>query len=155
MPYDPHSFATGWIDGAGGEGIYPAMVNFAGDSSREELLEMVEAVLQEDNPRVAKQKWADIHKYYHEQAVLFPLYGKRIPTLMNRRLTDYVAGNQQYDYPVHRLRVASGDKTVTISPGARNGLFSTVGTMNAHVYGTFDWIYAEGGSVSGLWAPLL
>ena len=85
-------------------------------------------------------------RYYHEQAVLLPLYGKRIPTLMNRRLTGYEAGNQQFDYPVHRLRVASGDTKVTISPGARNGLFHTVGTMNAHVYGpneffSNNWVY--------------
>lgn len=146
LPYDPHSFASGWIDGAGGEGIFPAMVGFDGESSREELLEMVKEVLQEDDPVSAKGKWADIHRYYHEQAVLLPLYGKRIPTLMNRRLTGYEAGNQQFDYPVHRLRVASGSKKVTISPGARNGLFHTVGTMNAHVYGpneffSNNWVY--------------
>lgn len=146
LPYDPHSFASGWIDGNGGEGIFPAMVNFSEPSSREELLEMVEAVLQEDDPISAKAKWAEIHKYYHEQAVLLPLYGKRIPTLMNRRLSGYVAGNQQFDYPVHRLRVSKGPKSVTISPGARTGLFKTVGTMNAHVYGpneffSNNWVY--------------
>jgi len=63
LPYDPHSFAQGWIDGNGGEGIFPAMVNFTGTSSREELLDMVKEVLQEDDPRTAKAKWSDIHKY--------------------------------------------------------------------------------------------
>jgi len=53
---------------------------------------------------------------------------------------------QQYDYPVHRLRVVAGAKTVTIAPGARVGLFETVGTMNAHVYGpneffSNNWVY--------------
>mmetsp|Transcript_14374 Transcript_14374/g.42150 ORF Transcript_14374/g.42150 Transcript_14374/m.42150 type:complete len:641 (-) Transcript_14374:74-1996(-) len=146
LPYDPHSFAQGWIDGNGGEGIYPAMVGFDGESSREELLDMVKEALQQDDPRFAKAKWAAIHRYYHEQAVLLPLYGKRIPTLMNRRLEGYTAGFQQYDYPVHRLRVASGKKIVTISPGARGGLFNTVGTMNAHVYGpneffSNNWVF--------------
>ncbi len=146
LPYDPHSFAQGWIDGNGGEGIFPAMVNFDEPSSRDELLDMVKEVLQQDDPRVAKEKWADIHKYYHEQAVLLPLYGKRIPTLLNRRLSGYESGFQQFDYPVHRLRVVSGSTTVTISPGARNGLFHTVGTMNAHVYGpneffSNNWVY--------------
>ena len=75
-----------------------------------------------------------------------PLYGKRIPTLLNRRLGGYEAGFQQYDYPAHRLKVASGSKTVTIAPGARTGLFNTVGTMNAHVYGpneffSNNWVY--------------
>lgn len=146
LPYDPHSFAQGWIDGNGGEGIFPAMVNFDAPSSRQELLDMVEDVLQTDNPIIARSKWYDIHKYYHEQAVLLPLYGKRIPTLLNRRLSGYEAGYQQYDYPVQRLRVVSGSKTVTISPGARAGLFHTVGTMNAHVYGpneffSNNWVY--------------
>ena len=146
LPYDPHSFAQGWIDGNGGEGIYPAMVNFDAPSSREELLDKVKVVLQQDDPRTAKAQWTDIHKYYHEQAVLLPLFGKRIPTLLNRRLTGYESGFQQFDYPVHRLRVVEGSKTVTISPGARNGLFSTVGTMNAHVYGpneffSNNWVY--------------
>ena len=62
LPYDPHSFASGWIDGAGGEGIFPAMVNFDGDSSRAELLEMVKEVLQEDDPNAAREKWFDIHR---------------------------------------------------------------------------------------------
>lgn len=146
LPYDPHSFAQGWIDGAGGEGIFPAMISLEGPSSREELLNKVDDVLQQDDPRVAKTKWLDIHKYYHEQAVLMPLYGKSIPTLLNRRLKGYKAGYQQFDYPVHLLRVNSGSKKVTISPGARGGLFSTVGTMNAHVYGpneffSNNWVY--------------
>lgn len=145
-PYDPHSFAQGWIDGNGGEGVFPAMVNFEAPSSRSELLTMVKNVLQEDDPKLLKTKWLELHRYYHEQAVLLPLYGKRIPTLLSRRLAGYEAGYQQYDYPVHRLRVASGSKTVTISPGARTGLFNTVGTMNAHVYGpneffSNNWVY--------------
>ena len=146
LPYDPHSFAQGWIDGAGGEGIFPAMVNFDAPSSRQELLDMVEDVLETENPNLARSKWYDIHKYYHEQAVLLPLYGKRIPTLLNRRLSGYESGYQQFDYPVQRLRVVSGSKTVTIAPGARAGLFHTVGTMNAHVYGpneffSNNWVY--------------
>mmetsp|Transcript_16392 Transcript_16392/g.40016 ORF Transcript_16392/g.40016 Transcript_16392/m.40016 type:complete len:261 (+) Transcript_16392:404-1186(+) len=85
-PYDPMSYASGWIDGKGGEGVYPSMVNFDGPSTREELLGMVEDVLQQEDPRVLTEKWDDIHKYYHNQAVMMPLYGKRIPTLLNNRL---------------------------------------------------------------------
>ena len=73
-------------------------------------------LLQEDDPAYARGKWAAVHRFYHEQAVLLPLYGKRIPTLMNHRLTGYEAGNQQYDYPVHRLRVASGPRWRTPHP---------------------------------------
>ena len=162
LPYDPHSFAAGWIDGAGGEGIYPAMENFEAPSTREELLDMVTGVLQLEDIQEVEAKWLDIHTYYHEQAVLMPLYGKRIPTLMNRRLVGYEAGHQQFDYPVHRLFVDAGPKNVTICPGARNGLFHTVGTMNAHVYGpneffSNNWVYeglvAFGGN--GLVQPAL
>ena len=134
-PYDPHSYAGGWIDGNGGQGVYESMVNFDGNDSREELLDMVEDVLKHEDPDVLKTKWLDIHKYYHRQAMMLPLYGKRIPTLYNRRLDGYEPGYQQFEYRVHRMRVVSGSTTVTIAPGARTGLFNTVGTMNAHVYG--------------------
>jgi len=148
-PYNPHSYASGWIDGAGGEGVYPAMVNFAPPSRREKLLGMVKVknVLQQENAQVLNKKWEDIHKYYHEQAIMMPFYGKRIPTLLNRRLTGYQAGFQQFDYPVHHLVPNVGTSTtVTIDPGARTGLFETVGTLNAHVYGpneffSNNWIY--------------
>ena len=59
-PYDPHSFVAGWIDGNGGEGIYPAMVNFEAPSSRSELLAMVKDVLQEDDQKALKTKWLDL-----------------------------------------------------------------------------------------------
>ncbi|KAL3939759.1 MAG: hypothetical protein SGARI_001251 [Bacillariaceae sp.] len=146
-PYDPMSYASGWIDGKGGAGVYPSMINFSPGSSRDELLGMVETVLQQEDPRVLTAQWEAIHKYYHSQAILMPLYGKRIPTLLNNRLSGYTAGFQQYDYPVHKLVPASTTSTtVTIAPGARTGLFETIGTMNAHVYGpnelfSNNWVY--------------
>jgi len=149
-PYDPMSYASGWIDGKGGQGVYQSMVNFDGPSSREELLEMVEDVLQQEDPRVLTEKWDDIHKYYHNQAVMMPLYGKRIPTLLNNRLSGYQAGYQQYDYPVWKLK-PTGSTTVTIAPGARTGLFETVGTLNAHVYGPNEF-FRTIGSTKG-WCP--
>ena len=77
---------------------------------------------------------------------MMPIYGKRIPTVLNTRLAGYEPGYQQFDYPVHRLRPVSGSATVTIARGAHTGLFSTVGTMNAHVYGpneffSSNWVY--------------
>lgn len=145
-PYDPHSYASGWIDGKGGEGIFPSMVNFDEPSSREELLELVKDVLKEDSVSELEAKWLAIHRYYHAQAVMLPMWGKRIPTLMNSRLTGYEAGYQQFDYPVHRLVPLTGSTTVTIAPGARTGLFRTVGYLDAHTYGpneffSSNWIY--------------
>lgn len=145
-PYDPHSYASGWIDGKGGEGVFPSMENFAAPSSREELFGLIEDVLQEEDPGLLKSKWETIHMYYHAQAVMLPIWGKRVPTLMNSRLTGYVAGYQQFDYPVHRLVPVTGSATIKIAPGARTGMFKTVGYMDAHTYGpneffSNNWVY--------------
>lgn len=145
-PYDPNSYASGWIDGRGGAGVFPSMVNFEPPATRQELLDMVADVLTHEDPNVLRPKWEAIHKYYHAQAVMLPFYGKRIPTLLNSRLSGYQPGYQQFDYPVHKLEVNEGSTTVKIAPGARTGLFKTVGTLNAHVYGpneffSNNWIY--------------
>jgi len=79
------------------------MANFEEPASREELLMKVKRVMKEDDPVALSSKWSEIHNYYHAQAVMLPLYGKRIPTLLNTRLTNYQAGFQQFDYPVHKL----------------------------------------------------
>lgn len=63
---------------------------------------------------------------------MLPLWGARIPTILNKRLTSWRAGYQQFDYPVHALKVISGSKNVTIAPGAQTGLFQTVGRMDPH-----------------------
>ena len=145
-PYDPASFASGWVDGKGGEGVYPAMVNFEAPASREELLKMVKRMMKEDDPKALAERWSEIHAYYHSQAVMLPLWGKRIPTLLNTRLTNYQAGYQQFDYPVHKLVPLTGSTTITIAPGARTGLFNTVGHLDAHTYGpneffSSNWVY--------------
>jgi len=145
-PYDPHSYATGWIDASGGEGHHQAFTNFQEPSTREEMYEMITNVLAEENPQNRETMWYDIHKYYHAQAVMLPLWGKRIPTLMNTRLTGYTPGQQQFDYPVHLLSVVQGNPNVTISPGAQTGLFATVGRLDPHTYRPNEffannWVY--------------
>ena len=122
------------------------MANFEEPASREELLMKVKRVMKEDDPVALSSKWSEIHNYYHAQAVMLPLYGKRIPTLLNTRLTNYQAGFQQFDYPVHKLVPLSGSSTITISPGSRTGLFKTVGHLDAHTYGpneffSSNWVY--------------
>ena len=145
-PYDPHSYASGWIDGKGGEGVYPSMANFTSGNSREQLFDLVREALQEEDPIALETKWEEIQNYYHAQAVMLPFWGKRIPTLMNTRLTGYSGGYQQFDYPVHLLVPLQGSTTVKIAPGARTGLFRTVGYLDAHTYGpneffSNNWIY--------------
>ena len=145
-PYDPFTTANSWLDDAGGEGFHPAFANFTEGNSREELYELIADALQLEDPIELKQAWLDIHRYYHSQAVLLPLWGKRIPTVINKRFTKWEAGFQQFDYPLWKLEILDGPDTVTIAPGARTGLFKTIGPLDAHTYGpneffTSNWVY--------------
>lgn len=140
-PYDPHAFAMGWV--AGDEGHQFAMTNIK--PSRQELFDKVDAVLIEEDEQKRADQWESIHQNVHDNVVSFPLWGKRVPTVMNSRLSGYKMGSQQFDYPVHALSV-TGSKTVTIAPGAQNGLFESVGPMNPHGYRPSEffsnnWIY--------------
>lgn len=77
---------------------------------------------------------------------MLPLWGKRVPTIINNRLVGYVAGSQQFDYPVQHLKVISGPKTATIAPGAQSGLFNSVGRLDPHSYRpneffSNNWVY--------------
>jgi len=157
-PYDPHSYALGWIDGSGGEGHMQAFSNFEEPASSKELFEMIHKVTEEEDRKARAAKWEEIHNYYHSQAVMLPLWGKRIPTLMNSRLTGFQAGHQQFDYPVHKLVPITGSSTVTIAPGAQTGLFQSVGRLDPHTYRPNEffannWVYeglvayGEGGQV--------
>ena len=157
-PYDPHSYASGWINGTGGEGHHQAFSNFEAPKSREELYGLISDALGEENRSARRAKWVDIHNYYHSQAVMLPLWGKRIPALLNTRLSGYQAGHQQFDYPVHKLTPLSGSSNITIAPGAQTGLFTTIGRLDPHTYRPNEffannWVYeglvsyGEGGQV--------
>ena len=135
-PYDPHSYALGWIGGSGGEGHDQAFSSFDGGSTKEELYDLVQEAVEEEDRNIGRLKWEKVHKYYHSQAVMLPLWGKRVPTLMNSRLTGYQAGHQQFDYPVHKLIPMSGSSTITIAPGAQSGLFQTIGRLDPHTVRT-------------------
>lgn len=131
-PYDPHSYVSAWE--AEDNANFHALSNLTAPASRQELLVMIEDVLKEDDHKTREAKWKTVHEYYHQQAVMLPLWGRRIVAIINSRLTGYQAGHQQFDFPVHRLVPASGsdDTTVTISPGALTGRFETVGNLDPH-----------------------
>ena len=128
-PYDPHSYASAWL--TGNEGHKEAFKSLEPPLTRTKLFDRVEKVLKEENYGKASADWKSILSDVHQQAVMLPLYGKRIPTVMNKRLSGYQAGVQQFDYPVHKVKVAMGSKTVTIAPGAQTGRFETVGAAPA------------------------
>ena len=143
-PYDPHAYASGWM--TADEGHFQAMAALEPPVSRELVFDKIQDVMQEENHNQREVKWKEIHNMVHQQAIMLPLWGKRIPTVVNRRLTGYVPGYQQFDYPVHRLQLLSGSTTVTIAPGAQTGLFQSVGRLDPHTYRPNEffannWVY--------------
>ena len=145
-PYDPHAFAGGWRQGDG-EGLNHPFANLTGGDSGEELFQMIDDVLLTTSVTERERQWRAIHQYYHRNAVMLPMWGKRVPTVLNRRLTNYEPGHQQFDYPVHRLIVSPGtSRDLTIAPGGQTGLFQTVGRLDPHTYRPNEffannWVY--------------
>jgi ABC-type transport system substrate-binding protein len=143
-PYDPHSYASGWI--SGNEGHKQALTSLEPPLTRDVLFSKIESVLTEEDYAKRLAQWREIISDIHAQAVMLPLWGKRIPTVMNKRLSSYQAGAQQFDYPVHKLKVVEGSKTVTIAPGAQTGRFKTVARLDPHTYRPNEffannWVY--------------
>jgi ABC-type transport system substrate-binding protein len=141
-PYDPHAYAKGWA----AEGVDHAFSGFEAPASSDELFTMIDDVLKVEDHTKRADDWYAIHNYYHQQAVLLGLWGRRIPTVISTRLSGYVPGQQEFDYPVHKLIPLSGSSTVTISPGAQTGMFQSVGPMNPHAYRPNEffannWVY--------------
>ena len=90
-----------------------------------------------------QEKWAWILRALHEQATEIPISGKAIPAVYNERLNGYVPGQQQYDYPAHTLRVVSGSKNITVSPGAQTGLFTSIGRGDPHSYRPNEFFFSN------------
>jgi len=143
-PYDPHSYAASW--NTPDEAHYAAMKGMSAPNTQNRLTENISAVLVEEDLQKREEKWQDILMAVHEQAIDLPFSGKRIPTVLSKRLTGYVAGQQQFDYPVQNLAVLSGSSTITVAPGAQTGLFDTVGRLDPHTYRPNEffannWVY--------------
>lgn len=114
-PYDPHSYAKSWsvpdeAHFAAHQGLLPPMTKDVLDGKIDELLTM-------ENEVEREEAWADVLVAVHVQAVNLPFSGKRIPAVIRRRLSSFRPGYQQFDYPLHTLRVESGPTAITVSPG--------------------------------------
>jgi ABC-type transport system substrate-binding protein len=129
-PYDPVTYAVGWK--ANNEGHGSAMAGLKGANSRDNIFAELDAALLETDPAELAKDWEKLHQMVHESAIILPLWGSRIPAVLNNRLSGYQAGYQQYDYPIEKIKVLSGSKTVTISPGAQTRIFKAVGRMDPH-----------------------
>ena len=108
-------------------------------------MERIEKVQTElDETKIASE-WRSIMEDVHMQSLFLPLWGTRIPYVLNRRLIGFTPASQAYSIPVQSIQVASGSKSVTIAPGV-GALFSSTGPINPHQYSpnalwAQDWIY--------------
>jgi ABC-type transport system substrate-binding protein len=143
-PYDPHSYAASWK--SPDEGHFAALKGMKAPVTQDVLTTKITNVLLEEDLQNRQQRWKYILKELHEQAIDLPFSGKRMPAVLRNRLSGYVSGEQQFDYPVHSIQVLSGSKTITVAPGAQTGLFSSVGRMDPHTYRpnefwSNNWVY--------------
>jgi len=143
-PYDPHGYAASWK--APDEAHYAALKGMKAPFTQATLTSDISDVLNEENAQKRVTEWKRILASYHEQAIDLPFSGKRMPTVLSKRLTGYTPGQQQYDYPVHTLQVLNGSKTITVAPGSQTGLFDSVGRLDPHTYRPNEffannWVY--------------
>ena len=143
-PYDPYSYASSWA--ARNEAHFAAMSQLQPPLTRDALFERIRRVHLENSTAVQARKWTEILNDVHQQAINLPLWGKRIPAVLNRRLGGFQNGQQQFEYLVNKILVLSGNKTVTIAPGAQTGLFTSVGRLDPHTYRPNEffannWVY--------------
>lgn len=158
-PYDPHSYMSSWEVPAHVE--YSAIGNLEPPLTREDLLSKIKAVQKESDIQRIRGQWREILKDVHAQALFLPLWGTRVPYVLNRRLANFQPAPQVWSLPVSTISVLDGSQNVTVSPGV-GSLFTKTGPINPHQYSpnalwAQDWIYE--GLVSygqdGLPAPAL
>ncbi|KAL3927422.1 MAG: hypothetical protein SGBAC_013094 [Bacillariaceae sp.] len=143
-PYDPHTYMTSWDVASHVE--YSSTGNLEAPLTREALLDRVAAVQRELDETKIRQQWYDILTDIHKQSIFLPLWGTRVPYVLNRRFAGFVPSSQTYSYPIESVRILDGPKNITVAPGAGGTLFSSAGPMHPHQYGanqlfTQAWIY--------------
>jgi ABC-type transport system substrate-binding protein len=143
-PYDPHSYFNSWAVPSHVE--YTAIDTLEAPLSRELLLKKIENVQKELDEMQIQAQWREILNDVHQQAIFLPLWGSRIPYVINRRLTGFTPSDQAFTYPLTSIRISSGSANITIAPGSGGSLFTSVGPLNPHQYFpnqifASDWIY--------------
>ncbi|KAL7461064.1 hypothetical protein ACHAXS_001501 [Conticribra weissflogii] len=142
-PYDPHSYMASWAVPSHVE--YSSIGALTPPLTRESLVASIEAVQTEISEQKIQEGWRSILEDVHKESLFLPLWGTRIPYVLNRRLIGFSPSNQAYSIPVNSIQVASGSEVVTISPGV-GSLFQSSGPINPHQYSpnalwAQDWIY--------------
>lgn len=144
-PYDPHSYLASWT--TPDEAHYPVMQTMSAPLNPTSFAAAVDEIMIETDSAERQKQYADLLGAVHAEAFHLPLYSKQIPSVTSRaRLAGYAPGYQQFDYPIHKARVASGSKNVTVAPGAQRGLFNSVGRLDPHSYRpneffSNNWVY--------------
>ena len=146
-PYDPQTFATSWS--AKNEAHFKGLDGLAAPQDQTWLQTKVADAHLKETETSRQEAWTEILTAMHEQSTELPFSGKRIPAVINKRLTGYTPGHQQFDYPAHTLRVLTGSRTVTVSPGAQTGMISKatgVGRLDPHStrpneFFANNWVY--------------
>lgn len=143
-PYDPHSFLTSWAEPT--SPTYNDHENLVAPLTREMWIGKIEQVQSLQDEREIQALWTEILNDIHQQATVVSLWGNRIPYVLNRRLEGFVPGSQILAFPLDTIQVVEGSKNVSINGGDDGSFFSTVGSMNPHLYSTnlfyvTAWIY--------------
>ncbi len=146
-PYDPHSYMSSWS--FPGHVEYSAIGGLELPLTRDLLLKKIDDVQQELDVVSRSQRWAEILNDIHQQAIFLPLWGSRIPFVLNRRLDNFKPPPQAFIYPLESVTIRSGPKTVTVAPGSGGALFTSIGPMNPHQYFP-NQLFASGWLYEGL-----
>lgn len=131
-PYDPHTYLSSWDNPAHVE--YSASGNLESPLTREKLMEKIAKVQKMNDQVEIRATWREILEDIHQQAIFLPLWGTRVPYVLNRRLGGFVPSAQTYAYPIESIQILSGSKNVTIAPGAGGAMFTSVGDLHPHMY---------------------
>ena len=131
-PYDPHSYLNSWAVPAHVE--YSALGELEPPLTRDSLFKMISDVQIQTDPVKIAQGWEEIQQAIHRQAIFLPLWGTRIPYVLNRRFGGFTPSTQTYAYSLESVKVFTGSKNVTIAPGAGGSLFKSIGPVNPHQY---------------------
>lgn len=143
-PYDPHSYITSWtqVDSP----TYNDHANLAPPLTRDALVAKIERVQTLIEEQLTQSLWREILDDIHQQATVVPLWGNRIPYVINRRLQGFSPGAQILAFPLETIRVASGSKNVTLNGGDDGNFFESAGSLNPFLYSNnrfyiTDWIF--------------
>ena len=131
-PYDPHSYFNSWAVPSHSE--YQAAAALEPPLTRELLLEKITMVQKETSRSELQKQWREILEDVHKQAMFVPLWGTRVPYVLNRRLGGFSPGDETYRYDLTPVRVFSGSANVTVSPGVSGGIFKSAGNLHPHQY---------------------